>query len=386
MAGGKRPSNYARNSSRNGNRTSSESTGFFSLWNWPHVNFSPASQPNTAYSLHSSDEGMLPDSAKSSMGQGQPASSTSSPDEQEGSAFLGRTLEKYIEQTVERTCQQLASNCEVQLQRLQEEIRYLENAIRTEEESRAKLYEKMEGLFERMERVDKKLQDYIVQTLKSNKQGAIPSETDEEQAWKKTVTNDLETKNSAYKEEQVDGSLLERVKRLECELAEKCKVKGDSFTLASDDSERQANEGIVDRKDSKQNIQTQLSKLQKNMKKLEIRVDTALEQMEEASLMQSNSNEKLEQRTSQIDDLQRTVDAVKKLLEHNLRVQNDSESIVKEQADIIIKHVCAAMRQYTIKRINEYNIFLDSVLKKYLPGYQDVDSENLIAQPSSPEV
>lgn len=121
MAGGKRPSNYARNSTRN--HTKHNQSNYFSLWSAPFLQFVP--QPSNQLpplSRHSTEEWLSQESTRSSsLGQGN-AASCSSGEDNEISYTIGKTLEQYIEQVADRIGQRETSNYEIQLQRLQEKV------------------------------------------------------------------------------------------------------------------------------------------------------------------------------------------------------------------------------------------------------------------------
>ncbi|GJQ10901.1 hypothetical protein GpartN1_g2692.t1 [Galdieria partita] len=360
MAGGKRPSNYARNSTRS--HSSSSQSNFFSLWSAPFVNFVPQQSnqpPHLGSSRYSTEDLFSQESTRSSyLGQGN-STSYSSAEDNESNDSLGKTLEQFIEQIAERSCQQMASNFELQLQRLQEKMRYLENTVRTEEEYRNKLWETLQVINTRLDHLEQEVRAVASSSEQNTRQHDVNNEQLEE-GGRRTTEED-----SLCDVEDSSGKLLvERIQNLEAQLGANLYLKSDSDEVSEN------------RKETKQEFQSSLSKMDKTVRRIDCRVEDAMKKMEEASLMQSSAHERLAQRIKQIDELQTSVEALKKLLEHNLRVQNGAESIVKEQANIIIKHVCAAMQQYTMKRINEYNAFLDSVLRKYLPNYQCIESEN----------
>jgi len=331
------------------------------------VNFSPQTyqRPHSGSSRYSTEDLLSQESTRSSsLGQGMVATYSSGEDN-ESSDSLGKTLELFIEQVAEQSCQQAASNLELQLQRLQEKMRYLENNIRTEEEYRTKLWETVQKLDARLESVEQQVKA-IVSTSGEVASGQQVERENQE------ITRQSE--DSSVHDETCNKHLVERIETLEAQLEAKLCLKNESSNPGC------CNEVSGQRRDAKHVYQSSLSRMDRTIKKIDARVDEAMKKLEEASLMQSSAHERLSQRIKQIDDLQTSVDAVKKLLEHNLRVQNGAESIVKEQANIIIKHVCAAMQQYTLKRINEYNAFLDSVLRKYLPNYNCEESESLVTQ------
>ncbi|EME27739.1 hypothetical protein Gasu2_43590 [Galdieria sulphuraria] len=370
MAGGKRPSNYARNSTRN--HSSNSQSNFFSLWSAPFVNFVPqqsSQPPHSGSSRYSTEDLFSQESTRSSsLGQGN-STSYSSAEDNESNESLGKTLEQFVEQVAERSCQQAASNFELQLQRLQEKMRYLENTVRTEEEYRNKFWETLQVIDARLDRLEQE-----VRAVVSSEQNICQDDVNSEQ---------VEQGQQGRRRSEVDGLcdmersnsklLVERIENLEAQLGIRLCFNTDRAKPTH------SNEVLEQRKDGKQDFQSSVSKMDKTVKRIDSRVEEAMKKMEEASLMQSSAHERLAQRIKQIDELQTSVNAVKKLLEHNLRVQNEAESIVKEQANIIIKHVCAAMQQYTMKRINEYNAFLDSVLRKYLPNYQCIESESPVS-------
>uniref|UniRef100_A0A7S0ZGL3 Uncharacterized protein n=1 Tax=Timspurckia oligopyrenoides TaxID=708627 RepID=A0A7S0ZGL3_9RHOD len=116
-----------------------------------------------------------------------------------------------------------------------------------------------------------------------------------------------------------------------------------------------------------ESMQSSLKQLNLKMKQLTSKYDSQIDEIEENSVIRDSAVEKMREQLEQMGRL-------KKLVEQNLRLQSSAEETVKNQASMITKHVCIAMREFTARKIMENNEFIDSALRQRCPDYAKSDS------------
>jgi hypothetical protein len=75
-----------------------------------------------------------------------------------------------------------------------------------------------------------------------------------------------------------------------------------------------------------------------------------------------------------------SVQALKRLVEANLRSHSSAEGIVKDQAQLITRHVCVALRQFIARRISDNNVLIDKALRARVPAYADAGEEFVLVR------
>lgn len=94
-------------------------------------------------------------------------------------------------------------------------------------------------------------------------------------------------------------------------------------------------------------VSQSVGSLRNRIRKLEAALETKRKSDEESNALQIGSIE------ARMDKSQSEVAALKKLVEQNLRAHSSAQDIVKQQVSTVTKHVCAAMRAYTTRRLEE---------------------------------
>jgi hypothetical protein len=117
--------------------------------------------------------------------------------------------------------------------------------------------------------------------------------------------------------------------------------------------------------------------LRARLKRLETSVEVSGKRIGESLALQGGAVDGL--RLS-VTETAASVQALKRLVEANLRSHSSAEGIVKDQAQLITRHVCVALRQFIARRISDNNILIDKALRARIPAYADAGEEFVLVR------
>lgn len=180
---------------------------------------------------------------------------------------------------------------------------------------------------------------------------------DEESELKKEVQ---ELKRSAVSSAEAASTMRSKVKRVESQMSEVSKKAAESMELSYA---------------FEQALQSKFDEVQGTVSTLQ---NVIMEVYPAHDL--NDGRKRNDDMASKMESLEANVQALKKLIESNLRTQWSAESIVKEQVSLITKHVCVAMRQYTARRISENNVLIDRALRARVPEYAKNEEEFVLVR------
>lgn len=75
-----------------------------------------------------------------------------------------------------------------------------------------------------------------------------------------------------------------------------------------------------------------------------------------------------------------SLQGLKRLVETNLRSHSAAEGIVKDQAQLITRHVCVALRRFIGRRITENNQLIDKTMRARVPAYAESNSSFVLVR------
>lgn len=120
-----------------------------------------------------------------------------------------------------------------------------------------------------------------------------------------------------------------------------------------------------------------ISGIRVRLKRLESTCESRSKLADESFALQGGAVDTLR---GSLNDTSASVQALKRLVEANLRSHFSAEGIVKDQAQLITRHVCVALRQFISRQITENNKLIDTILRARIPAYAEAGDEFVLVR------